>query len=128
MSYQAEQIGGNPVRSSNVTGGSPSSNLRQISSNQNQDEQMQTATDSNVTFSNLSTVGNMTQRNSSSASVQNRSANSERARESITDDEELPLENPLQRESSSEGVNYITALGMNILSLKQIPICLNYDY
>ena len=68
---------------------------------------MQTATDSNATFSNLSTVGNMTQRNSSSASVQNRSANSERTRESITDDEELPLENPLQRESSSEGVNYI---------------------
>jgi len=99
-----EQIGGNPVRSSNVTGGSPLSNLRQISSNQNQEEQMQTATDSNATFSNLSTVGNMTQRNSSSASVQNRSANSERARESITDDEELPLENPLQRESSSEGV------------------------
>ena len=117
MSYQIEQIGGNPVRSSNVTGGSPSSNLRQISSNQNQDEQMHTATDSNVTFSNLSTVGNMTQRNSSSASVQNPSANSERARESITDDEELPLENPLQRESSSEGVNYISSFSMNVMLL-----------
>ena len=63
---------------------------------------MQTAADSSVVLSN---VGNLTQRNSSSTSIHNNPMTSGRARESVTDDEDLPQENPLQRESSSEGVS-----------------------
>ena len=63
---------------------------------------MQTAADSSVVLSN---VGNLTQRNSSSTSIHNNPMTSETARESVTDDEDLPQENPLQRESSSEGVS-----------------------
>lgn len=74
------------------------------SSNQNPEEQMQTAVDSNLAFSNLTTAENVAQRNSSSTSIQNNSINSARTRESVTDDEDLP-QNPLQRESSSEGVD-----------------------
>ena len=103
-SFQVEPSGNNPISHSNITGGSPSRHSQATSSNQNQEEQMQTAVDSNIAFSNLTTVENVAQRNSSSTNIQNNSINSARARESVTDDEELP-QNSLQRESSSEGVD-----------------------
>jgi len=101
-SQSVEPSGNNPIAHSNISGGSPLRHAQATSSNQNQ-EQMQTAVDSNIAFSNLTTVENVTQRNSSSTNIQNNSINSARARESVTDDEDLP-QNPLQRESSSEGV------------------------
>ena len=66
---------------------------------------MQTASESNVVFSNLPTVENLPQRNSSATSLQNQPMSSGRTVESVTDDEDLPQVNPLQRESSSEGVS-----------------------
>ena len=93
------------MASSNLTGGSPLRQTQQISSNQIQDEQMQTASESNAVFSNLPTVGNLPQRNSSATSLQNQPMSSGRTMESVTDDEDLPQVNPLQRESSSEGVS-----------------------
>ena len=93
------------MASSNLTGGSPLRQTQQISSNQIQDEQMQTASESNVVFSNLPTVENLPQRNSSATSLQNQPMSSGRTVESVTDDEDLPQVNPLQRESSSEGVS-----------------------
>ena len=101
--FQVEPSGNNPIAHLNISGGSPLRHAQATSSNQNQ-EQMQTAVDSNIAFSNLTTVENVTQRNSSSTNIQNNSINSARARESVTDDEDLP-QNPLQRESSSEGVD-----------------------
>ena len=102
--FKVEPSGNNPIAHSNITGGSPLRHPHATSSNQNPEEQMQTAVDSNLAFSNLTTTENVAQRNSSSTSIQNNSINSARTRESVTDDEDLP-QNPLQRESSSEGVD-----------------------
>ena len=76
---------------------------QQVSNNQDREEQMQTATEPNRTFSVPSSVGQSTEQQSSNT-FQSPPLASLRAGDITTDDEDIPRVNPLQRESSSEGV------------------------